>query len=80
MIKMPDWVTKVRIVEDDPKPETTRYYVRNYHCNNPRCCDGEVLIQVVHSTNTKRHRCSYCGTFCEYLNDVMEVELPVKEQ
>lgn len=79
MIKTPDWVTKVPFVNDDPKPETTRYWVRNYHCNNPNCGDGDILIQVTHSTDTKKHRCTYCGTYCEYVNDVMEVELPFRE-
>lgn len=50
-----------------------QYWVRNYVCNNPDCCDGEWTIQVTHTSDTTIHECSWCGERCEYVGDVTVV-------
>jgi len=47
------------------------YWVREYKCNNPDCCDGYPLIQVYHTIDTKTHYCTFCGVLCEYVGDVV---------
>ena len=46
-----------------------RYWIRNYRCMNKQCCDGLCKIQVVHTTDTKTHLCSWCGSSCLWDSD-----------
>lgn len=51
-----------------------KYWVREYVCNNVDCCDGSPPIQVIHSTDTKVHFCTYCGVQCEFVKTLNILE------
>lgn len=58
-------------IEGQVDNPVNRRWVRSYRCNNKKCCDGALSIQVAHTTDTKEHFCAWCGEQCVYENDVM---------
>lgn len=46
------------------------FWIREYICHNPECCDGQFTIRVTHSKDTKTHYCTWCGEKCEYVDDI----------